>query len=71
MTDLELAEYLGIAELPSWQKVISRLSSERRAVYERMKKLEGEIDVWRAGGPFPSGVLIDLDDHRARRRMRQ
>ena len=60
MTDRQLAIYLGIANSPKWPEVIAALTKSTRGIYERMARLETEIDLWREGlGPRPTGVLID------------
>jgi hypothetical protein len=60
MTDRQLAVYLNIIDWPNWQEAITALPPERRALFERMSKIEVEIDLWDQGlGPKPTGVLID------------
>lgn len=60
MTDRQLAVYLGIIDSPKWPEVVASLTANQRAVYERMSRLETEIQLWQEGlGPKPSGVLID------------
>ena len=68
MTDAELAEYLHLN--PSEAAiVIPKLTSQRRVLYDRMKQVEIDADLWAAGlGPKPTGVLIDTERSVRRRR---
>ncbi len=60
MTDRQLAVFLGIIDSPNWPQAIAAITPTQRASYERMAKLETEIDLWQQGlGPKPQGVLID------------
>ena len=60
MDDADLARYLGIEAHPQCADIIARLPVSRRASYERMAKLEIEINEWLAGnGPYPDHVHID------------
>lgn len=63
MTDAELAKFLGIdPDHPNLPAFMAKLDPAKRASYERMHELCGEIDLWQAGfGPKPTGVLIDMD----------
>jgi hypothetical protein len=62
MTDLELAEYLGIADDARWPKAIANLDPTKRAGCERMHEVENEIALWQAGvGARPTGVLMDFE----------
>jgi len=70
MTDAELAAYLGIkTNHPQWATFIASLATEKRASYERMHALEGEVVLWQAGlGPEPTDVLAEStreERHRA------
>jgi hypothetical protein len=61
VTNERLAEFIGITDLtPDMQsKFIDGLSPERRALFERMAELEGEIMLWQAGvGKKPQGVIL-------------
>ncbi len=61
MNDDELAEYLHLSPEHA-ALVIPKLSPARRAVYERMKLVEFETELWIAGlGSKPQGVLIDTE----------
>lgn len=70
MTDAELLTYMGLpVDHPNAVKFITTMPPEKRASYERMHSLEGEIAVWQAGlGPKPSGVLLDMEKDTKRRR---
>lgn len=60
MTDRQLAVFLGIIDTPNWPQAIAAIIPTRRAAYERMAKLETEIELWQSGlGPKPAGVLVD------------
>jgi len=62
MTDEQLLEFLGVAkETPENRaKLLRSITPEKRALYERMAKLETELTIWQMGlGPKPTGVLID------------
>lgn len=63
MTDEELADYLGFSKTePKRLAVVRGLAPEKRALYDRMREVEGEVTLWLEGvGPKPTGVLIDLD----------
>lgn len=65
MNDPELAHYLGIQDEPDLPAILARMPQERRAAFERMAQLEGDLRRWAAGeASFPGYVLIDLDDGR-------
>lgn len=63
LTDADLAKFLGIdADHPKLAAFMAKLDPAKRASYERMHELCGELDLWQAGfGPKPKGVLIDMD----------
>lgn len=68
MTDAELAYYLYLTPEEA-AIIIPKMTTERRAVYERMKQVETEAALWTHGlGPKPEGVLIDTERSTARRR---
>lgn len=68
MTDTELAEYLHLTPAEA-AIVIPKLTSGKRAVYERMKQVEIEAALWSEGlGPKPQGVLIDTERSTQRRK---
>ncbi|MGY3582328.1 hypothetical protein ACVIGB_000748 [Bradyrhizobium sp. USDA 4341] len=68
MTDAELADYLHLSPEEA-AAVLPQLTTERRAVYARMKQVEIEAALWADGlGPKPSGVLIDTERSVRRRR---
>jgi hypothetical protein len=68
MTDSELAEYLHLTPADA-AVVIPKLTTQRRAVYDRMKQVEIEAALWSEGlGPKPQGVLIDTERSTKRRR---
>lgn len=59
MTDQELATYLGLDGDPRAPRIIAALDPARRATYERMHEVEGELNLWQAGlGPKPTGVIV-------------
>jgi hypothetical protein len=63
MTDAQLIEFLNIGDLsPSDQaKLVRSLTPERRALLDRMSKLEAQIAIWHMGlGPKPTAVLMDF-----------
>jgi hypothetical protein len=69
MTDEELIKYLGIENEPKALKAIGMFTPERRALYDRMKQVELEAELWAVGlGPKPQGVLIDTERSTKRRR---
>lgn len=70
VTDDELATYCGLApDDPLRKKFIVKLKPETRALFERMHRLEAEINFWQEGvGPKPKGVLLDMDTDRRIRR---
>ncbi len=69
MTDEQLAEFIGIAGEPKAQKLIDGLSPEKRALFERMARLETEYKLWQDGlGPKPSGILLDTVQSTKRRK---
>lgn len=69
MTDEELIKYLGIENEPKALKAIGLFTPERRALYDRMKQVEMEAELWAAGlGPKPQGILIDTERSTRRRR---
>lgn len=71
MTDDELLEFLGIQGKQGATKILASMTPSRRAVYERMKQVEIEAELWANGlGPKPQGVLID-PVRRTRRRKRR
>lgn len=54
MTDLELAQFMGVRESD-----LALLSAERRATYEAMAEKYNEICLYEAGlGPKPAGVIL-------------
>jgi hypothetical protein len=68
VTDRELAEYLGISDLPRWPWYIANLDPKRRATYERMREVEEDIKLWQAGvGPKPTGVILCHEHKRGKR----
>lgn len=68
MDDAQLAAYLHLTEAEA-AIVIPKLSTERRALYDRMVQVEVEAELWIAGlGPKPAGVLIDTERSVSRRR---
>ena len=59
MTDTELVEYLNLTPEQAL-RIIPNITPERRATYDRMKRVEQEANAWAAGkGPKPQGVLLD------------
>lgn len=65
MTDFEMAEWLGISSEPNWRVIIERISLPRRLAFERMAKVEREVNDWLEGhGPKPKGVLLDFPRRR-------
>jgi hypothetical protein len=61
MTDTELAKYLHLKPEDA-AIVIPKLTPAKRAVYDRMRQVEIECELWTAGlGPKPQGVLIDTE----------
>lgn len=67
MNDTELAEYLHLTPAEA-EIVIPKLTPQRRALYDRMKQVELESELWAAGvGPKPQGVLIDTERSTRRR----
>lgn len=63
--DLNLARWLGISP-----EFVRTLPAEKRAAFERMRRVEIEISAWRTGaGPRPRGVLMDFP--RPKRRPRR
>ena len=63
------ARFLGIDGHEKEAAVIAAITPEKRATYERMASLEGEIALWQAGlAPKPTGVLIDMERDTKRRR---
>ena len=68
MTDAELADYLHLTPAEA-AIVLPKLTAERRALYDRMKQVEIEAELWAAGlGPKPHGVLIDTERSTRRRK---
>lgn len=68
MTDLELAQFLGIADDGRWPHAIAKLEPKKRAVYERMAYACVELQLWQDGlGPKPKDVII-CHDHGRRKR---
>lgn len=63
MTDSELAAYCGFKPTDNQElvaKFIAELTATRRALYERMREVEIEANLWAAGlGPKPRGVILD------------
>jgi hypothetical protein len=61
MSDDDLARYLCLS--PDEAAIIlPKLTPERRAVYERMSRLEADLFLWEQGlGPKPQDVLIDYE----------
>lgn len=61
MTDLELAQGLGIADHPEWRRAVASFTPEKRVAYERLLQVGFELTLWEKGlGPLPEGVLIDF-----------
>jgi hypothetical protein len=59
MTDAELEVFLGIAGKNGAAKIMTEMTPEQRALYEKMKNLEMEATLWHEGvGPKPRGVII-------------
>lgn len=62
MTDAELLEFCWPGIDPSSPEAvafIAGLTSEKRAVFERLDDLCGEISLWQAGlGPKPTDAII-------------
>lgn len=70
MNDVELAAYLHLTPAEA-AIIIPKLSAAKRAVYDRMREVETEAELWAAGlGPKPKGVLIDTERTINRRRRR-
>lgn len=63
MKDADLAKFLGIdADHPNLAAFMAKLDPAKRASYERMYEVCGELALWETGlGPKPKGVLIDMD----------
>lgn len=63
MTDLELAAYCGFKATDNQVTVarfIAAMPAERRALYDRMRIVELEANLWTAGlGPKPAGAILD------------
>ena len=74
MNDTELAAYLGFKETDDQVKVaafISNLAPARRELYDRMREVEMECNLWTAGlGPKPQGVIVCEEKHSHRRGRR-
>lgn len=69
MNDAELAGYLHIT-LEQAATYIPKLTPEKRALFDRMKNLENEIELWQAGlGPKPTGVLMDFERDKKRNKF--
>lgn len=69
MTDTELAEYLNLTPAEA-AIVIPKLTTKRRALYDRMKQVEIEAALWMEGlGPKPQGVLLDTERDMRRRKI--
>jgi hypothetical protein len=59
MTDEELTAFLHITPEEA-AIVLPKLSPERRRLFDRMRAVEFEDELWMAGlGPKPTGVLLD------------
>lgn len=75
MTDSELAAYCGFKPTDDSVKVvkfIAELSPARRALYDRMREVEIEANLWTAGvGPKPTGVILTPEIKERRRRARK
>lgn len=58
LTDAELTEFLALT--PEEAAIIfAKITPEKRAVWERMAEVYGEIVLWEAGvGRKPSGVIL-------------
>jgi hypothetical protein len=68
MTDEELAEYLHLTPDQA-AIVIPKLTPARRDLYDHMRQVEREAELWAAGlGPKPEGVLIDTERSTRRRK---
>lgn len=58
VTDEELALYLCPDSQAGGLQIV-RAYPEKRALWERMHAVEGEISLWQAGlGPKPHGVIV-------------
>lgn len=69
MTDKELSAYLHLTPEQA-AIVIPKLTPSRRALYDRMKQVEQEAELWAVGlGPKPKGVLIDTEQAMRRRKI--
>jgi len=70
MTDAELAAFLGIENEPKRDAFIAKLSLEKRALFDRMREVEIEANLWTGGlGPKPKGVLLDTERAMRRRKL--
>ena len=68
MTDEKLLKYLCLEDNPMGMSVIQAFSPAKRACYERMAKVELELQLWQDGlGPKPN-VMIDTERSTHRRR---
>lgn len=75
MTDEQLATFLGLDRCTPGdrEKILRSITPLRRATYERLAKVEAELNVWQCGlGPKPRGVLVDgVRSIRRKRRQRR
>lgn len=68
MTDDELVAYLGLTPEQA-PIVIPKITPDRRALYDRMREVEIEAELWVKGlGPKPTGVLLDTERAVSKRR---
>ncbi len=68
MTDEQLANYLHLTPAEA-TIVLPKLTPEKRAVYDRMLRVEVEAKLWMDGlGPKPQGVLLDTERSTRKRR---
>ncbi len=59
MTDEELAIFLGIRNVEGWERLIGKLTPDKRKLYEKLRDIENEIALFEAGvGPKPKGVIL-------------
>ena len=71
MTDFELAEFLTPDDVKLGLEIVSRMTPEKRATYERMSAVVDELALWEAGlGPVPQGVIMTTPRGRYRRMAR-
>ena len=69
MTDAELAQYLHLTKAEA-AIIIPKLPPKKRALFDRMAKVEIEAKLWMDGlGPKPRGVLLDTERGMRRRKI--